>query len=115
MTDIFSKPPSRQLKRPSKAMEIILGLALFVASLALARYAFSLYAQGKQYGALEVIGFSIIVLGGCFDPVNFIWICLPFTRKQVAVPARFEAVGWLIGGIGFMFFVVGAIGRHWLP
>jgi len=112
---MIPKSAPRELKPQSKMAEVILGLALLAGSFALAAHAVSLYTQGKQYNVLEDAGFSIIVLGGSFDPVNFIWLCLPFTRNQVAVPARFATVGWIIGGIGVMFFVVGLIGKHWYP
>lgn len=53
-----------------------------------------------------------MVMGGSLNPVNFLWLCLPFTRNEVAVPSKFATIGWLIGGIGFIPFVIGLIGRH---
>ena len=115
MNAFNSDSVSRELKPQSTAIEVVLGIALLVGSIALMREAVLLYFKGKQFSMLEDVGLSIIVLGGCLDPINFIWICLPFTRNHVAASPRFAKIGWVISGIGSIFFVIGLIGRHWLP
>ena len=101
-----------ELKSHPIALQIILGVLLFAASLATGWHANKLYVQGKHYSAIEAAGLSLMIMGGSFDPINYIWLCLPFTRNQVSIPSRFALVGWLIGGVGFIPFLIGLIGRH---
>ena len=101
-----------ELRPQSVAVQIVLGLMLFTGSLAIAWHAVQLDIQGKQYSSIEAAGLSLIVIGGSLNPVNFLWMCLPFTRNELVAPSRFAPIGWFIGGIGFIPFVIGLIGRH---
>ena len=61
---------------------------------------------------METAGLALIFMGGSLNPVNFLWLCLPFTRNDIAATPKSAMLGWIIGGIGFIPFVIGMIGRH---
>ena len=109
----MSDPSSqRELKPRSIALEILAGLALLAIAVTLASYAFRLHTSGKSFQALELSGIAVCCLGGSLDPVNWIWVCLPFTRNHVAEAGRFAGLGWVIIGLGWIIFVVGMIGKY---
>ncbi|WP_144007141.1 hypothetical protein [Pelomonas sp. KK5] len=105
----------RELRPRIVALEIVTGLALLAISGAVANYAFHLWVGGKSFQAVELFGLSICFLGGCLDPINWIWICLPFTRNLIAESGRFAVAGWIIIGLGWLVFVVGMIGKYAHP
>jgi hypothetical protein len=111
---VGEQPTPRELKAISPAIEIATALLVFVAFVALATYTIHLYLRdGISYNVAAVGGFALVVLGGCFDPVNFLWLCLPFTFRDVVVPARYSQIGLFVGLAGVPFFIVGLIGRLW--
>lgn len=108
-------PGPRELLPRVVAFEVIAGLAMLAVSGVLADHAFQLWSRGKSFQAVELFGISICCLGGCFDPVNWMWICLPFTRNHITEPGRFAKAGWIIIGLGWLVFVVGMIGKYVHP
>jgi len=94
---------------------VAVALFLLAISAAIARYALQIRDSGKSFQALELAGIAVCFFGGCFDPLNWLWTCLPFTKTQIAEPARFAALGWVIIGIGWVVFVVGMIGKYSHP
>jgi hypothetical protein len=101
-------------------VEIILALLLFALSIALAVHAVSSYKAGNVFYGVKYTGFAILILSGCFDPVNYVWLCLPFTSKLVvkgragkiqmaclATGLFIVVANWLFAGfaaIGYYFF-----------
>ena len=81
--------------------------------MASALHADSLAGTGQPFAVIEFTGLSIATLGGCFDPINFLWICLPFAFHKVAVPTRFERFSRVLCVIGGISFLAGLIGKHW--
>ena len=102
----------RELLPRVVVFEVVAGLGLLVVSGVLADHAFHFWSNGKSFQAVELSGISICCLGGCFDPVNWIWICLPFTRNDIAESGRFAKAGWAIIGLGWLVFVVGMVGKY---
>jgi hypothetical protein len=115
MKEVNSDSTPRVLKPQSTVVEVVVGVALLIGSIALAREAAMQFQAGKQFSVIEDVGLAIGVLGGCLDPINFVWICLPFTKNHVATSPQFAKIGWAVSGIGFLFFIIGLIGKHWLP
>ena len=93
-------------------VEVFVGILLFIASIFIAFHAWNLNSQSKTFTAIESAGLSIMVAGGSINPINFIWLCLPFTRKEIAPPAKFAFLSWIICGVGFIPFTIGLVGRH---
>jgi hypothetical protein len=96
------------------AFEIVLGIALFVAGVALAWHAVIEARLGKQFTGVEFLGIALIIFGGCFDPVNFVCLCFPFVSRDVAISPPFKKLGWTFWGVGFVLAVAGWVGEHWV-
>jgi hypothetical protein len=111
---------------------VLAAIPLLAGSIALAWRADALAHTSAVYEAFELAGFSMLLFGACFDPLNALhnladelrefwlvkWLRLPFTRAHVARAPRFRAprFKWL----GFPFLIAGTvlviggwIGRHW--
>jgi hypothetical protein len=63
---------------------------------------------------LSAAGLSLIIFGGCFDPVNFLWNLIAFLPGKIAVSPRRAKVGWIIAGIGVACLAVGLIAGYLL-
>lgn len=109
------QPVNRELRPRNIAIETVAGLVLLGISVALGDYAFKLHSSGKSFQAVELFGVAICCLGGCFDPVNWIWMCLPFTKNRISESGRLAGLGWVIIGLGWMVLVVGMIGKYAHP
>jgi len=93
----------------------MLGVALFVAGVAVTWTAIMQAHQGNQFTAAELLGLALVIFGGCFDPVNFVCIALPFFKRIVADSPPLKKVAWFFWGVGSLLAVAGWIGKHWLP
>jgi hypothetical protein len=97
------KPPRLQ---PS-TVAIPFALVLFIGSLALAWHAISYFGSGQTFHGVEFTGFSIMVFSGCLDPINFLWLFLPFTARPVTPPTRFARFRLPLTIIGLFLLVTG--------
>jgi len=102
---------TRQLDSFPAGVAVSLSIALFIGSLVLAWYAVSSAGSGQAFTVIKRAGLSMIVLGGCVDPMNFLWICLPFTRNRVSAPMRFARFGRPFLLFGLIVFLVGFVGK----
>jgi hypothetical protein len=112
MTDFKLEPKVNVPDSQPPVVEVFVGILLFAASVGIAFHAWNLNVQGRTFAAVESFGISIVVAGGCLNPVNFIWLCLPFTRKDIAPSTPFASYSRVICGLGFIPFMVGLVGRH---
>jgi hypothetical protein len=105
---------SRTLKAFSVEVTIMARIVVLAAGLALALQAVALTHEGQMYRGLEMAGISIVVLVGSFDPINTLWLFLPFTWRPVAVPAtnRFKVLRGIMGLVGLMLFISGLVARR---
>jgi len=104
---------SSDLPSRSVALEIVAAALLFGASLFAVHFAIADQANGEPFRAVEAAGAAIFFFGACFDPVNWIWRLLPFTKRdQIMQPPPWAKIGWLVFGIGWVVFVVGLIGKY---
>lgn len=111
--EITTHPMSSDLDPRSLAVEVVAAVLLFGASLAAVHLAVADQASGKPFRTIETAGIAIIFFSGCFDPVNWIWRLLPFTKRdQIMQPPPWAKIGWIIFGIGWVVFVVGLIGKY---
>jgi hypothetical protein len=109
--DTESTPKKRRM-RISPIVEIVFALGLFVVCVALATHAVRLFIRnGLSFNVVEISGGAMMFLGGCFDPVNFVWLCLPFTTDKVASPGRYSRLGVVIVAVGISVLLIGLIGR----
>lgn len=94
----------------SNKFSIPISRVLFICGFGLVVYAGFLFAHDQTYWGIKYLGLSLIVLGGSFDSLNFLWLCLPFTDKKVVHSTAYARIGnpLLIIGV-FLYFV----GRIW--
>ena len=107
----WTKP---EVRRDLTPPEFIIALAMCVGGIALAWHTATLYVAGKPCEATMFAGFTCIVLGGCFDPLNFLWLCLPFTRDQIVFPTRYDAISGILSCVGLVVVLAGWVGKYWL-
>jgi hypothetical protein len=97
----------KRAKLQSSMVVIPLALVLVVISLALAWHAIFLFDGGQICPGIKFIGLSIVVLGGSFDPINYLWLCLPFAGHEVVVPTRYARFSLPFFYVGLFFFIAG--------
>jgi hypothetical protein len=87
---------------------------LLVCSIAIAWYGFHRFIDGQTYAGLKLVGLSIMVFGGCLDPINFLWLCLPFTFSHVVASPRHARITLPLIAVGWVFLIIGWVGSAWL-
>jgi hypothetical protein len=104
--------PSKLLPR-SFAGELALAIAPFAGSAALVWHAIVEARQGKShFTVMDTVGFALVIFGGCFDPVNFAALFLPWVWNEVAEPTPFRKMALFFYGAGLFMVVVTWISRH---
>ncbi len=91
-----------------------ISVLLFVCSLAIAGYGAYRFVDGHPYTGLKFVGFSITVLGGCFDPINYLWLLLPFTFSHIVKSPRYARLTFPVMIIGWVLIIIGWVGDGWL-
>lgn len=94
-------------KQQSSMVVIPLALVLVGISLALAWHAIFIFDSGQICPSIKLIGLSIVVLGGSFDPVNYLWLCLPFAGHEVVAPTRYARFSLPFFCVGLFCFIAG--------
>ena len=104
----------QDLKTPSRDATILATCVVSIISVACAGWAVSLFVNGHSFTGLKVLGVSIIFLGGCFDPINWLWLCIPFTFSTVVQPPLYSRFSFPIWCAGFVLILLGWIHDGWL-
>lgn len=65
-----------KLERVVSLLCIAIGLSTFF-------YGISILMNGESDRAMRYVGFSLLSFGLSFDPINYIWLCLPFSFKPL--------------------------------
>ena len=72
------------------------------------------FLGGRGYTGMKLLGFSLWCMGGCFDPVNALWLAIPWTFSFVVQSpgkARFFFLFW---GVGALLVIIGWMGDGYL-
>jgi hypothetical protein len=56
--------------------------------------------HGKVFESMESTGVVIVVLSGCCDPINFLWLCLPFTFSSLTTKRPLSKVQATLAAVG---------------
>jgi hypothetical protein len=103
----------RKLLPRSIAGEVALAIAFFAISAGLTYHAVIEAHQGKPiFTVVDTLGLASILLGFCFDPVNFAALLMPWIWQNVAVSTPFRKAGWFFICIGYFMLVVAWSERH---
>lgn len=102
-------------KNQMNPIEACLSIALIVGGLLIARMAYQAVAEARYFQGIEDSGFALIVFAGAIDPINFLWLRLPFTIKEIKIPARFSVGAAIFGGIGALSVFIGWLCKHYWP
>jgi hypothetical protein len=100
-------------ERELTVMAVSSSLAL-VLSLTLIWHATDLFLDDHKYAAVMNAGLAFIIWGGCFDPINFLWLCLPFAFKRVFSSNKFDVAGPSFLHLGLLLVLYGLIKDEWL-
>jgi len=101
------KPPSIEATTAATFVLCAFGLAFLV-------WAALLFATGHPYTALKCVGLSIVVISGCFDPVNCLANFSPFIAGEVVEPSPYAQYFWPCASIGVALLGIGWFGDGWL-
>lgn len=96
-------------------IEVCLSIALIVGGLFIVRFAYQAVAEARYFQGIEDCGFALVVFAGAIDPINFLWLCLPFTIKEIKTPARFSVGAAICGGFGALSVFIGWLCKHYWP
>jgi hypothetical protein len=103
----------RKLLARSIASEVALAIIFLAISAAFTYHAMIEARQGKPiFIVIDTLGFASILLGLCFDPVNFAALLLPWIWQNVAVSTPFRKVGWFFICIGYIMLAAAWGERH---
>jgi hypothetical protein len=98
------------LKQPSDIATCLTTLIVFAVGMAMALGAIVGIIDQKGWPTiLSRTGLSLIIFGGCFDPMNFLWNIFAFLPGRIAVSPRRAKIGWIVVGNGAVCVVVGLI------
>lgn len=100
-------------KPPPPGVVIFAAAILVIGAVALASRGVFVALRGDTFAGIKLIGFATMLLGGSFDPINCIWMCLPFTFRPVTVPTSYARLGLPLIFTGLIVTVIGIMGVHW--
>jgi hypothetical protein len=101
--------PAKEAKAVT-GLEFTLAFVLFVISAGIGFYALSEGWKGQTWSAVRSCGFALIVLGGCFSPTNFLYLCLPWTSQPIRPHSRTYPLTIGFGAVGLLLVIIGWIG-----
>jgi hypothetical protein len=101
-------------KRSNSWTEIALSVILVSIGANFAVQAFVLFKAGRIFDCVIYTSISMVVLGGCFDPFNFLWYCLPFTLRPI-VRRPLHPIGIGLSLAGLIVLLIGATYKIWCP
>ena len=100
-------------RAPFSLAEELLAFAFIVIGIVLLCYAAVLAHRGGVFPVMEHGGLALMLFFGAFDPINFLWLCLPFTVQPRRPMRSASTAQKAIGIIGLFFLVVGWVCKHW--
>jgi hypothetical protein len=113
MSDPELRPPKSDPRiELSEIVAIPLGVVLVVMSLASAWHGISLLESGQIHKGIKSFGFSMMILGASFDPINFIWLCFPFTARLAVRSPRYEHLSLPFCLLGISLYILGLLADH---
>lgn len=88
--------------------EIALRALFFLISAGIAFHAFTEMVNGQAWSGVRTAGFALIAFGAAFSPLNFLYMCLPWTTKPLKEELLLgDFVMTIIGVVGLVVVVVG--------
>ena len=106
--------PKPELKPASREASTLATIVLASVGLVLLAFSLSNFLRLHTAAGMKLLGFSLFVFGGCFDPVNWLWLWLPFTFSEIVQPSKYSRYIWPFVLIGFICIAIGWYGDGWL-
>jgi len=106
--------PKPDLKPASREASLLAAIVLAIAGTICLAFSLYYFLHLRTATGLKLLGFSQWILGGCFDPVNWLWLWLPFTFSEIVQSPKCSRYVWPFMLIGFICIVIGWYGDGWL-
>jgi hypothetical protein len=102
------------LKPPSFVTFVLASIVLGTGALILAGCALYQFIHGHAFTGLKLLGATVCTLGGCCDPLNWLWYMTPCGFDPVVQPTKRARYVWPLYFIGLVIIIVGWLGDGWL-
>jgi hypothetical protein len=104
----------QDLKPPRGEITIIATCFLVFLFLYLTGYSICHLSDRNNFTALKTFGFAVLVLGACFNPINWLWNFMPWGVGEIVQPPRHARFALPIALIGILFVLWGWVCDGWL-